>query len=259
MSQMSQSEGNTCPRSRKWCFTFHNYTVNDVTNVTKICLTNNWDYIFSEELGEEGVTPHLQGYFESKNAIRFDTIKKLLPKCHLEKAKGSLQNNIDYITKENGKIYTNINIPYKENLKPVITEFNNWQKIVIDTIKTEPEPRLIYWIYDKNGGKGKTELCRYLFRNKLIMWIRTAKTNDIKHILSEKKNCRDIIFDLPRSQNKIDYGLLEELKDGLLFSGKYEGTCIEISIPHIFIMSNELPILQNMSENRIIIIDLEEY
>lgn len=250
------ARGNTSPRSRKWCFTFHNYCSEDVTNVTKSFQLNGWKYIFSEELGDLGETPHLQGYIESNNAIRFDTLKKLLPKCHLEKSRGSRNDNVKYITKEKGRFYTNIELPYQEELCEIITDFNDWQKNVIDTLKTKPENRIIYWIFDETGGKGKTQLCRYLFRNKQIMWIRTAKSNDIKHILSENKNCRDIIFDLPRSDNKIDYGLLEELKDGLLFSGKYEGLIKEIAIPHIFVMSNEKPKLTKMSNGRIIEIEI---
>lgn len=254
---MSQNEGNTLPRSRKWCFTFHNYTDNDVTNVTKNFQLNGWKYIFSKELGCEGKTPHLQGYLEGKNAIRFETLKKLLPTCHLEVARGSQQDNVKYITKEKGEYFTNIETPYQEELQEIITDLYPWQKNVTEILKQKPEKRTIYWIYDKNGNNGKTELCRYLFRQKLIMWIRTAKTNDIKHILSENKNCRDIIFDLPRNHGKkIDYALLEELKDGLLFSGKYEGLVKEIAIPHIFIMSNEKPLEGKLTQDKIITIEI---
>nr|QXN75459.1 MAG: replication associated protein [Virus sp.] len=254
---MSQREGNTSPRSRKWCFTFHNYTDNDVTNVTKSFQTNGWKYIFSKELGSEGKTPHLQGYLEGKNAIRFETLKKLLPTCHLEVARGTQQDNVKYITKEHGEYFTNIETPYQEELEDIITNLYPWQQQVVDTLNKKPEKRKIYWIHDPTGNKGKTELCRYLFRQKLICWIRTAKTNDIKYILSEFKNCRDIIFDLPRNHGRfIDYGLLEELKDGLLFSGKYEGLVREIAIPHIFIMSNELPQPNKLTEDKLVIINI---
>lgn len=256
MTQLSQRSGNTLPRARKWIFVLHNYTNNDVTNIINTSIINGWSYLFSKETGQNDETPHLQGYFEMKNAVRFDTLKKLHPQIHLEKAKGNLQQQFDYILKEDGEYFTNIKTPYTEILEPTITEFKNWQQKVINIMKQKPERRTIYWIYDENGNSGKTELCRYLFRKNEIMWIRTAKTNDIKHILSENKNCRDIIFDLPRDSKTIDYTLLEELKDGLLFSGKYEGKCKEIAIPHIFIMSNQKPNLNKMSKDRIIEIEI---
>lgn len=256
MSQMSQivtSEGNTSPRSRKWIFVLHNYTALDITNVTKTFLQNGWKYLFSEETGSEGETPHLQGYIENKNAIRFDTLKKLLPRAHLEKARGNLQSQIVYITKEKGKYYTNITFPFKEEPKKTINELYAWQKKYYDLLKTEPENRIIYWIYDEEGNKGKTEFCRLLFREKKAMWIRTAKASDIKMLLLEHKNCRDIIFDLPRDDKNISYSLLEELKDGFLFSGKYEGGMKEISIPHILVMANYHPDLTKLSNGRIIV------
>lgn len=256
MSQLSHRSGNTLPRSRKWVFTLHKYTEEDITNFIHTFTKHEWSYLFSKETGKKDETPHLQGYLEMKNATRFDTIKKIHPQIHLETAKGNLQQQFDYILKEGNEYFTNIKKPWKENPKPTITEFKDWQQNVIDILKTEPEDRIIYWIYDKKGNSGKTELCRHLFRKDEIMWIRTAKTNDIKHILSETKNCRDIIFDLPRKSKPIDYTLLEELKDGLIFSGKYEGKCLEITTPHIFVMSNQKPDLTAMSEDRIIEIEI---
>ena len=69
-------------------------------------------------------------------------------------------------------------------------------------------------------------------------------------LLLEKKDCRDLIFDLPRDDKTISYSLLEELKDGFIFSGKYEGGIREIAIPHIIVMANYLPDTTKLSLDR---------
>lgn len=57
--------------------------------------------ILGNEKGKKKETPHLQGYVEFKNARTFNQVKKLLPRAHIEKAKGNRQQNIDYCSKEN--------------------------------------------------------------------------------------------------------------------------------------------------------------
>lgn len=84
-------------KCRGWCFTTNNYDDDDIIDV----LNTNADYIcFGLEVGEQG-TPHIQGYLYWKNAISFNTVKGLLIKSHIEKARGSPQQNIDYCSKDN--------------------------------------------------------------------------------------------------------------------------------------------------------------
>ena len=44
--------------------------------------------IYGRETGANG-TKHFQGYVQFKNRHRFEALKKLVPKAHWEKAKGS--------------------------------------------------------------------------------------------------------------------------------------------------------------------------
>lgn len=155
-------------------------------------------------------------------------------------------------------MWTNIVRPYEDKPPKIISELRPWQQKYADILETEPEPRKVYWIYDENGNNGKSEFCRYMLRNNKAMWIRTAKASDIKMLLLEHKQCRDLIFDLPRDDNKISYALLEELKDGLIFSGKYEGGIKEISIPHIIVMSNQRPWYHKLSIDRLDVYDLNQ-
>lgn len=94
-------------KSRKWCFTLNNYSVDMTDTLTQHFLKKEWNYIFGKEVGSKMKTPHLQGFILAKNAIRFDTLKKLMPTAHLEVAKGSVEENYKYCSKEND-YYTNI-------------------------------------------------------------------------------------------------------------------------------------------------------
>lgn len=55
-------------------------------------------YAMSDECGEQG-TFHTHIYICSSSAIRFSTIKRRFPEAHIEVARGTSQENRDYITK----------------------------------------------------------------------------------------------------------------------------------------------------------------
>lgn len=99
-------QGNTnldpSTRSRYWCFTLNNYTEEDITNITIL----RCDYVFQEEKGENG-TPHLQGILMFKNACSFRSVKKKIPRAHIERCKNKLAS-IKYCSKPDtrvGEIY----------------------------------------------------------------------------------------------------------------------------------------------------------
>ena len=60
-----------------------------------------------------------------------------------------------------------------------------------------------------------------------------------------------VIFDLERStEEKFNYEVLERLKNGVIFSGKYESTTKYFPIPHIFVFSNWDPDKTKLSLDR---------
>lgn len=98
---------NTLPNSRyrSYCFTLNNYTVEDVKSIQKL----NCKYCFQEEKGENK-TPHLQGVLYFKNPRSFNSIKKMLPRAHIEKTI-NFHASVRYCSKEDtrcGHLYTNL-------------------------------------------------------------------------------------------------------------------------------------------------------
>lgn len=88
-------------RKRAICFTLNNYTREDVERISALACQF---LIFQEEIGQSG-TPHLQGYIYGRNGKSFDAWKRLISnRAHIEAARGSPDQNIDYCSKEDSRI-----------------------------------------------------------------------------------------------------------------------------------------------------------
>lgn len=216
-------------------------------------------WIIAKEVGESG-TPHLQCYFQFKNQTRFSTLKRAVPGGHWEKAKGTMQQNFAYCSKDGD--YTSNIIPKlsPEDMKNLVrAEYKDvtwrpWQKDVIDLIAESPDSRTIYWIYEPTGNTGKSYLAKYLVLEHSAILVQ-GKGADILHAVAKTIESgvlpNLIIFDVPRvSQDFISYQAIESLKNGCASSGKYEGCQIMIPHPHILCFSNSMPKLENLSRDR---------
>lgn len=240
-----------------WCFTYNNYEIDQIDLIVQV-LKHECDwYVFQEELGEQG-TKHLQGTLKLKKRKRLTGMKKLINnKIHFEITR-SCKSSIVYCSKletRNGEIYThNIDIP--EEIK--VCEPYGWQLQVLDIIKTEPDNRTIWWFWEPIGNIGKSELCKYLVvKHNAVMC--SGKKADMFHILTKTKNKKLIIIDIPRSQDAkfISYGGIEQIKNGLIFSGKYDSCQLVFNSPHVIIFANEPPKRENMSGDRWKVVQIE--
>lgn len=71
---------NTNTRSRSYVFTLNNY---DKAEELSVQLIKCKYLLYGREVGESG-TPHLQGLIYFENAISFNSIKKKIPRAHIE-------------------------------------------------------------------------------------------------------------------------------------------------------------------------------
>ncbi len=93
-------------QSRGWCFTYNNYTDDDVERIKSIPEEKYRYLIFGREVGESG-TPHLQGYiFARGHAWRMAAVKKLIGDgAHLAVARGSAKDNKTYCSKQDTEYF----------------------------------------------------------------------------------------------------------------------------------------------------------
>jgi len=246
-------EGNTTsPRvssSKYWFFTWNNYPGSKVPSFVKSLDEKCSLYAFQEEEGEEG-TPHLQGKIGLKEKGRpieiFGSISK---KIHWEKS--SKWKGYEYCFKDEtcvGKRYgKGVTVPAKLQ----VPELYGWQEDILDLVtECEPHPRQIYWIWSKDGSKGKSALARYLAikHNALVVG---GKHSDMKAAIALVDNKPTIcILDIPRCVDHISYQGIEEIKNGIFFSGKYESGMVKMNPPHFVVLANKRPETSKLSKDR---------
>lgn len=265
-------EGNTqtSPRMkkcRKWCFTLNNYTTKEYGTIEQEVLALNCKYIIGKEKGENG-TPHLQGFLEFKNPRTFNFLKKINKRFHIEKARGTTKQNYIYCSKEDNFI-SNIDLRTKEQIRKariLDAEYKNiiwksWQKKIIDILQNDrPDTRKIYWFWENTGNIGKSYLCKYLALTRDVIICEGKKDNifnQVKLSIEADKEPNIILCDIPRtSYDYINYGAIEQLKNGLIYSGKYEGGQCIFEIPHVIIFANSEPDKTALSMDRWEIINI---
>lgn len=250
--------GNTddIPNSKKgdniqschWTFTLNNWNEQEYTYLRAWAIDNTDVYIIAKEIGENQ-TKHLQCYVKLKKKLRLLQLKKINNRCHWEKAR-SPTHAFKYCMKDND--YITNKIIMRPITFPVFDR--DWQISIMNTIKQTPDDRKIYWFWCESGNSGKTTFTKYLCM-KHNAKILPEKKNDAYHAICELlKNDTAFdcfIFDIPRtSMEYINYGVIEKVKDGCFYSGKYEGgTCI-YPAPHIICFANEPPDTDSMSKDR---------
>lgn len=257
-------------RYRRWCFTLNNYTEDMHTQIIHIFEKKGWEYVIGKEVGKEG-TPHLQGYIKHKYPISFKTIQdSLFKRAHIEQARGNDQQNYDYCSKGGDFVHKleirarKVKVDVVELMKQrQVKRYENtvwrpWQQKILDIVKSEADDRTVYWIYDPEGCNGKSYLAKYLFVKHGAI-IGDGKANDILNLMltrvKEGKLAIDdtwiVILDIPRHKmDYLNYGLIEQLKNGFVYSGKYEGGELAFDPPHVIIFSNQEPEYDKFTKDR---------
>jgi hypothetical protein len=244
-----------------WFFTFNNYREEDITNLkitfNQICKK----YIFQEETGKEG-TKHLQGSISLKQKLRLTAMKKIDGKIHWETTRNPEKAD-EYCCKEatrSGRVFTH------EKKKAFIRTKSKFDEIkpreeIISLIEKEPDNRTINWVWSDKGGVGKTSTCAFIEHNYEGICIVNGKGADIKNqvIKHLEENRLDVlIINVPRcNENHVSYAAMEEIKDGLIYSGKYEGGFANVEHPHVIVISNFAPEKYKLSEDRWNIINID--
>ena len=83
-------------KARDYCYTLNNYSEEQYEKFKLIPCRYQ---VIGKEVGESG-TRHLQGYIYFVNPRSFDSVRKLLDKCHLEITKGKPKEASDYCKKD---------------------------------------------------------------------------------------------------------------------------------------------------------------
>lgn len=262
-AEHSETQVRNTTRGRTWVFTWNNYTENDVKYLLRELSREK--YIFGEEVGTEN-TPHLQGAVRFRNARTFEQVRKIFKNNHIERCQR--WNASKNYCKKDGLFYTNI--PGMGNrYHRLLALYNHvtwrdWQAQLLRALGQKPDDRKVIWVVDQAGNSGKSFLCKYLFLKYGAIIADGKKDNvfnQVKAWIDTHKDHEDptmILLDVPRHNAEyINYGMIEQLKNGLIYSGKYEGGVCVFESPHVVIFSNDEPDYSKFTTDRWVIITIE--
>lgn len=277
----------TRKKTRAWTLTINNPTKEEEQIIDNLFDDDKVvDLVGQYERGESG-TLHIQLLINWKNPRSFGGVKKLFPRAHIEAVK-NLIGTAKYCSKEDTreellpsweKIGSkalqkewNMEQEQKEVSDKYVTDdcedplegktLRPWQEEILELYGTEPDDRKIYWYYDPIGGKGKTSLAKSLLMNYDDVLLCTGSVKDSKYVIAQwimankwKRSPRMIIYDIARCQDseRISYQALEDLKNGIFVSTKYESRNVVYKCPHMIVFSNQLPDEKKVSQDRWVI------
>lgn len=254
-----EEEGNTETSSSKkqvsrktfYCFTAHIKDENEKDSF-KAELNRQLEliskkFMYGEERCPSTNNLHLQGFIHLKKPMRITEIK-LIGKPHLEACLGSEEQNVRYCSKD-GNIYK---YGFPKPLK-LITPNKDWQLEILQILSTEPDDRKVYWYWSEPGGIGKSQFCKYLLAQGKCVFIDEGKKADIMYSIMEADmdECNAVIFDIPRDNgNKVSYKSIESIKNGMVYSPKYESKHKLFNSPHVICFANVEPEYTALSNDR---------
>ena len=115
--------------------------------------------------------------------------------------------------------------------------------------------RQILWICDKIGNHGKTALAKYIRTHwKNVKYLKNTKSSDGLYSISD--DTKVVVFDFTRSTDpdKINYNIIEEIKDGIFYCPKYESKDMLLKyVPKIVCFANIMPVTGRLSPDRWVI------
>jgi len=125
-----------------------------------------------------------------------------------------------------------------------------WQRKLDIITDQEPDDRKVHWYWEKEGNSGKSFMVSYLCAMKDAVVFTHGKVGDIAHAYRGE---RIVCIDLARTQAEnlqAIYMVIENFKNGRIFSGKYESTTKVFDTPHVVVFANFEPDKKMLSEDR---------
>lgn len=234
----------------------------------------NW--IFQLEVTDRpiGWNPHFQGYLEVAPTHKKDLVASL--PAHLKGLAILLSSTagIQELKKYSMKTDTRCEGPwalfqhriYIQKDLAVFQDRSNWfvwQKLVFDECMAEPDDRTIRWIYDPVGSNGKSKWGKWMAANHDALMLNYSSAENLRFVVFKEETRRIYILDAtrasPKSLHKSEfYSALENIKNGMVMTGKYEGGAKLFEPPHVIVLSNEEPDWKLWSKDRLKITNLTD-
>ena len=143
---------------------------------------------------------------------------------------------------------------FKDNYGSDNLVFWPWQVELYDMLtKEQPDRRKIYWYVDTIGGAGKSSFASmFISRHKAVRFRGSVRMMDVAYAYKREPV---VFFDFPRSAFDVEKmcSIMEQFKDGEIFSSKYTSGMKFFASPHVIVFANFWPPKGAFSEDRIIV------
>lgn len=160
----------------------------------------------------------------------------------------TIMNECDAAFKYQGAVKEYIRLFKNGMRKPMLLKLRGWQAEIWLILKGPVHPRQILWFWEKTGGFGKSTFAKWLARTQNAFYSTGGKSADIAYAYQDEKI---VVFDLPRtSAEYMNYNVVEQLKNGMIFSGKYQSEMKFFEIPHVVVFANYEPDTDKLSQDR---------
>lgn len=141
-------------------------------------------------------------------------------------------------------------------VRPEVFVPRPWQQKVIDMIEQAADDRTIIYVVDTVGNQGKSRLAKHLVRNHGAVML-SGRLQDMCYAYDSEPV---VVFDVSRSAaDNVQhlFSMAEHLKNGMLFSSKYESRQRVFDPPHVVFFSNQPPPPGAWSADRVRLVDLD--
>jgi len=152
--------------------------------------------------------------------------------------------------------YTRFCLEYIDDHYPKLTleefELRPWQNALKNKLEQPADRRKVVFVVDEVGNSGKSWFAHYYTKlmGDSCQVMLPGKKADMAFAL---KPCLKVLFlDAPRSKQGefIQYDFLEDLKNGYVFSTKYESRIKSYEPMHVVVNMNEMPDKTKLSADR---------
>jgi len=139
-------------------------------------------------------------------------------------------------------------------------ELYEWQTDLTAALLLPADDRKVIFVVDKKGNQGKTWFAKQFSKeHEDAQYMEPAKKADMAYALRE--NVRVLFLNISRTveAEKSDYlySFIESVKDGMVFSPKYESRTKFLGKVHVVVMTNQEPNMILLTHDRYVIIELK--
>ena len=249
---------------RNWMLTWNNprHKMETLFETLKDAVPTSTGYVGQAERGSKNGTLHYHLLIRFVDMVRFSALKSHTfglgnPRLDAIKDRDAAMK---YVTKLKTRVQPPIgtgcyvNLPKPDRYAERILKrecFMTWQSALYeDLLDTEPNDRTVWWAWSNKGKIGKSNFVNYMaFHHEAeTMCIDGCKKSDIAFALSKRIDNGDdikyVFLDISRASSKSLEGMydtIEKLKNGKLFSGKYESKELRFGRLHVICFANFFP------------------